>query len=59
MCLLCYWSQICVLFRQWVAAIAHTKVGEDAPPTSEVKPIKYSDLVKVSTLGLATEKYFK
>ena len=45
-CLLCYWSQICVLLRQWVAAIAHTQVGRYAPPTCKVKPIKCSDLVK-------------
>ena len=45
-CLLCYWSQICVLLRQWVGAIAHTHVGRYAPPTSKVKPIKCNDLVK-------------
>ena len=45
-CLLCYWSQICVLLRQWVAAIAHTQVSRYAPPTSKVKPIKCNDLVK-------------
>ena len=45
-CLLCYWSQICVLLPQWVAAIAHTQVGQYAPPTSKVKPIKCKDLVK-------------
>ena len=62
-CLLCYWSQICVLLRQWVAAIAHTQVGRYAPPTSKVKPDKVQRprqiLLKVSTLGLATEKYIQ
>ena len=29
-----------------VAAIAHTQVGRHAPPTSKLKPIKCSDLVK-------------
>ena len=52
-----YWSQFCVLFHQCVAAIAHTQVDQDAPPTSEVKPIKCSDLDKFSSkcsaLGLA------
>ena len=45
-CLLCYWSQICVLLRQWVAAIAHTQFSRYAPPTSKVKPIKCNGLVK-------------
>ena len=46
-CLLCYRSQICVLLRQWVAAIAHTQVGRYAFPTSKVKPIKCNDLIKL------------
>ena len=35
-----------ILARTVVAAIAHTHADQDAPPTSEVKPIKCSNLVK-------------
>ena len=46
-CLLSYSG---LTFASGVTAIANTEVGQDAPPTSEVKPIKCNDLVSLLVL---------